>query len=155
LKTLSQKTRYALRALQYLARTDRQAPVLIAELADKERLPRKFLEAILLELKNAGVLHSKKGKGGGYFLRKSADQISLGEVIRIFDGPLAPLPCVSERAFMACEECEDAETCGTRVVLKEVRDGMAKVLDRTTLADLIKRSDGLKKQRRAGSMYFI
>jgi Rrf2 family protein len=155
MKSLSQKTKYALRALQHLARLNKQEPVLIAELADKEHLPKKFLEMILLELKNAGVLYSKKGKGGGYYLRKSPDQIRLGEVIRIFDGPLAPLPCVSERSFMQCEECADAETCGTRFVMKEVRDGMAKVLDGTSIADLVRRSDALQKNRKAGPMYFI
>jgi Rrf2 family protein len=129
--------------------------VLIADLADKQHLPKKFLELILLELKNAGVLHSKKGKGGGYFLRKSADKIALGEVIRIFDGPLAPLPCVSERSFLACEECEDAATCSTRFVMKQVRDGMAKILDNTSLADLVKKSDLLESSRNSGTTYAI
>ncbi len=155
MRSLSQKTKYALRALQFLARENKQTYVLIAELAEKEHLPRKFLELILLELKNQGILQSKKGKGGGYALRRPPEKISLGEIIRTFDGPLAPLPCVSERAFMKCDECRDVETCGTRFVMKEVRDAMAHILDRTTLADVVKRSEMLEKDRKGGPMYFI
>src|SRR5262252_1799457 len=112
--TLSRKAKYALRALYALAADEGHGPVLIADLAERERIPRKFLEAILLELKNAGVLHSKKGKGGGYALAKSPDQITVGEVVRIIDGPLAPVKCVSEKAYVRCEECVDEATCGTR-----------------------------------------
>src|SRR5206468_11031068 len=97
---LSRKTRYALRALYALAGDAARGPVLIADLADREHIPRKFLEAILLELKNAGILRSKKGKGGGYALARPAEQVTMGQVIRIIDGPLAPLPCASERAFV-------------------------------------------------------
>src|SRR5690349_8551776 len=95
-KTLSQRSQYALRALQHLARERSRGPILMAELAGKEEIPKKVLEVVLLELKNHGLLHSKKGKGGGYTLRKSPEQITLGQVVRIFDGPLAPIPCVSE-----------------------------------------------------------
>jgi len=133
---LSRKARYALRALYALAAAEARGPVLIAELAEREKIPRKFLEAILLELKNAGILKSKKGKGGGYALARSADQIMIGEIIRVIDGPLAPIPCVSERSFVRCEECADETTCGTRQVMKKVRDAMAAILDTTTLADV-------------------
>src|SRR5450432_4384358 len=96
--SLSRKARYALKALYVLAADDARGPVLIADLAEGEKIPRKFLEAILLELKNAGILKSKKGKGGGYALARPADQIMIGEIIRVIDGPLAPIPCVSEKA---------------------------------------------------------
>jgi Rrf2 family protein len=125
-----------LRALYALAGDDARGPVLIADLAEREKIPRKFLEAILLELKNAGVLKSKKGKGGGYSLARPAEQITMGQVIRIIDGPLAPIPCASERAFVKCEECVDEATCGTRQVMKKVRDAIAAILDSTTLADV-------------------
>jgi Rrf2 family protein len=134
---MSRKARYALRALYALSADDTRGPVLIADLASREKIPRKFLEAILLELKNAGVLKSKKGKGGGYSLARSPDRITMGEVIRVIDGPLAPIPCVSERSFVRCEECVDETTCGTRQVMKKVRDAIAVILDGTTLADVL------------------
>jgi Rrf2 family protein len=133
---LSRKARYALKALYALSADDARGPVLIADLADREKIPRKFLEAILLELKNAGVLKSKKGKGGGYSLARTPDRVTVGEIVRIIDGPLAPLPCASERAFVRCEECTDETTCGTRQVMKQVRDAIAAILDSTTLADV-------------------
>ena len=133
---LSRKARYALRALYALAADEARGPVLIAELAEREKIPRKFLEAILLELKNAGVLKSKKGKGGGYALARPSERITIGEVVRVIDGPLAPIPCASERNFVRCEECTDETTCGTRQVMKKVRDAIAAILDTTTLADV-------------------
>jgi Rrf2 family protein len=150
MRALSQKTKYALRALQYLARAEGSGPVLISRLARDEQIPQKFLEAILLDLKNHGVLQSKKGKGGGYLLLKPADAITLGEVIRLFDGPIAPLPCASEKAFKKCDECPDLHACPTRSVMKEVRDAMAAILDRTSIADLQTRLD-----EERGGMYFI
>jgi Rrf2 family protein len=133
---LSRKARYALRALYVLAADEARNPVLIADLAERENIPRKFLETILLELKNAGILKSKKGKGGGYALARAADQITMGQVIRVIDGPLAPIPCASERAYVRCEECADETTCGTRQVMKKVRDAIAAILDSTTLSDV-------------------
>ena len=133
---LSRKARYALRALYALSADEARGPVLIADLAEREKIPRKFLETILLELKNAGILKSKKGKGGGYSLARPPEQITMGQVIRIIDGPLAPIPCASERAFVRCEECVDETTCGTRQVMKKVRDAIAAILDGTTLADV-------------------
>jgi Rrf2 family protein len=137
--TLSRKARYALRALYALANDEARGPVLIAELAEREHIPHKFLELILLELRNAGILRSKKGKGGGYALARSPREVTLGQVIRVVDGPLAPIPCVSERAYARCEECVSEESCGTRMVMKEVRDAIAKILDGTTLADVCER----------------
>jgi Rrf2 family protein len=136
---LSKKTKYALKALMVLSKEYGQGPVLISDVAQREGIPRKFLEIILLELRNNGVLQSKKGKGGGYFLAKAPAQVSVGHVIRVLDGPLAPLPCVSRTAYMRCRECRDERTCGIRMVMKEVRDATAQILDSTTLADMLKR----------------
>jgi Rrf2 family protein len=136
---LSNKAKYALRALFVLSKKYNQGPVLISELAAEEGIPKKFLELILLELKNQGILQSKKGRGGGYFLGKNPDSITLGQVIRILDGPLAPLPCVSQIAYRKCEECEDEATCGIRIVMKEVRDATASILDGASLADVLTR----------------
>lgn len=147
---LSKKAKYALQALLQLAKEYEQGPVLIAELARREGIPKKFLELILLDLKNHGVLQSKKGKGGGYFLGKAPQAIYVGQIIRVLDGPLAPIPCVSQTAYMKCQECPDEETCGIRLVMQEVRDATAKILDSTSLADMIKNVTKLtKKQKRA------
>jgi Rrf2 family protein len=136
---ISQKSKYALKALTVLAREYGKGPVLISEIAAQEKIPRTFLELILLELKNQGLLHSRKGRGGGYFLAKAPQSISVGQVLRMTGGPLALLPCVSKTAYRKCEECQDERTCGIRIVMKEVRDATAKILDATMLADLVKR----------------
>lgn len=112
-----------------LAREPQGEPVGIAELAAKEGIPKKFLELILLELKNLGLLQSKKGKGGGYFLGKPPRDITLGHVVRVLDGPLAPVPCVSQTAYRKCDDCADESTCGIRLVMKDVRDAIAGILD--------------------------
>jgi Rrf2 family protein len=150
MKMLQKKSKYAIRALLALARNSDRGPMLIADLAAKERIPKKFLELILLELRNKGILQSKKGKGGGYFLGRKPEAISLGEVIRALDGPLAPVPCVSHTAYRACDECEDELTCGIRSVMHDVRDATAAILDRESLADLLHRIDRLQRvnQRR-------
>ena len=145
---LSNKAKYALRALFALTKKYDQGPVLISDLAAEEDIPKKFLELILLELKNQGILQSKKGKGGGYFLGKNPDSITLGQVIRILDGPLAPLPCVSQIAYRKCEECEDEATCGIRMVMKEVRDATARILDGASLADVQARVELVAKPAR-------
>jgi Rrf2 family protein len=143
---LSNKAKYALRALFALSEKYDEGPILISDLAEQEGIPKKFLELILLELKNHGILQSKKGKGGGYFLGRTPDLVRLGQVIRILDGPLAPLPCVSQTAYRRCDECDDELTCGIRIVMKEVRDATAKVLDGTTLADVLELVDGVPKE---------
>lgn len=129
----------------HLARSQNKGPVLISVLAKDGRIPKKFLELILLELKNEGVLQSKKGKGGGYYLARPAELIRIGHVIRVMDGPLAPIACVSETAYEKCVECTDEKTCPIRVVMKQVRDAIANILDSTTLSELSK-STKLKKQ---------
>ena len=136
---LSMKAKYGLRAMASLAREYGNGPLLIADIAEKERIPRKFLELILLDLKKKGFLHSKKGKGGGYYLNRLPSTISVDQLIRALDGPLALLPCVSQMAYERCEECPDEQTCGIRNVFKEVRQATISVLERTTLADLATR----------------
>jgi Rrf2 family protein len=136
---LTQKSKYALKALTVLAKEYGQGPVLISDIAHREGIPHKFLELILLELKNHSLLQSKKGKGGGYFLAREPRAISVGQVVRALDGPIAPLPCVSKTAYMRCHECRDERTCGIRMVMKEVRDATAKIMDSTTLEDMLKR----------------
>ena len=133
---LSRKSKYGLKALLALAKHAGRGPVLISELADRDAIPKKFLEAILLELKRHGVVQSKKGKGGGYFLRRKPAEITFGQVIRVLDGPLAAVPCVSQTAYMKCVECVDEQTCGVRLAMKEVRAATAEILDNTTLADV-------------------
>jgi len=137
---LSMKAKYGLRAMSVLAREYGLGPVLIADLSKKERIPRKFLESILLDLKRKGILRSKKGKGGGYLLSRAPAEVSIGELVRALDGPLALLPCVSQTAYRRCDECIDERTCGIRSVMKEVRDKTAEILDGTSLEDLILRS---------------
>ena len=131
---LSRKSKYGLKALLVLAQEAGRGPVLISELAEREAIPKKFLEAILLELKRRGLVQSQKGKGGGYFLRRKPSEITFGEVIRVLDGPLAAVPCVSQTAYMRCVECIDEQACGVRLAMKAVRDATAEILDHTTLS---------------------
>ncbi len=138
---ISKKTKYGLNALIYLAKHYRSGPALIADLAKEERIPKKFLEAILLELKKQGILESKKGKGGGYALSRHPKDIKMGQVIRILDGPLAPVACVSQIAYRKCDECREESCCGIRIVMKEVRDAIANILDKTSLEDVIEKTD--------------
>jgi Rrf2 family protein len=133
---LSHKAKYGLKALTYLAAHDGAGPVLISEIAARQEIPRKFLDTILLELKQQGILSSKKGKGGGYQLARPAGSIMIGHVIRILDGPLAPIACVSRTAYRRCEDCPDETACGVHSLMQDVRDGIAAILDNTTLADL-------------------
>src|SRR5688572_14102660 len=137
---LSKKSKYGLKALLELASDTDHGPMQASELAERQGLPKKFLEAILLELKRHGLLHSKKGRGGGYVLSRKPGDITVGQVIRILEGPLALTPCVSQTAYRRCEECLDEETCGIRLAMKEVRDATAHILDNTTLAGLTART---------------
>ncbi|MBL8294826.1 MAG: Rrf2 family transcriptional regulator [Bryobacterales bacterium] len=157
MRTLSKKTQYSLRALYSLARSHRAGPRLIVDLAEQESIPKKFLEQILLGLKSAGFVESKKGRHGGYSLARNPSEITLGEVIRRMEGPLAPLPCASETAYRKCDECADAETCGTRMVMREVRDATALILDGTTLADVCARIEQAQGQKADADalMYYI
>ena len=149
---LSKKTKYALKALVVLAdEYEKKEPVLISSLAKRERIPKKFLEVILLELKNYGVLQSKKGKGGGYFLAKPPGTIKLGTVMRVLEGPLSPLPCLSQTSYQKCAECVDEETCHVRLIMKDVYEATVKFLDSATLQDMAERP----KRAQLVPMYFI
>src|ERR1700674_338338 len=133
---LSKKAKYGLKAMTILAKEYGTGPLLISDIAKREGIPSKFLELILLELKKSGFLQSKKGKGGGYYLNRLPESISVGSLIRALDGPLALLPCVSQMAYERCAECPDEETCGIRMVFKEVRDATANILEQKTLAEM-------------------
>jgi len=113
-----------------------KGPVLISDLAHRGNMPQKFLETILLELKNHSILQSKKGKGGGYFLGKNAEEIKVGNIVRILQGPLALLSCVSQTAYKKCEECRDDAACAVRILFKEVRDATSGILDNTSIAKM-------------------
>jgi Rrf2 family protein len=152
---ISKKTKYAMKSLIYLARCYDRGPVLISDLARDEGIPKKFLELILLALKNNGILQSKKGKGGGYYLGKPPQEINMGTVIRILDGPLAPVPCVSETAYAKCGECTDEKTCGIRLVMKEVRDAMSNILDGANLADVLERIKAAEQEGKGALHYSI
>ncbi len=151
---LSMKAKYGLRAALVLARQYGKGPVLISELATTQKIPKKFLEAILLDLKRRGILLSKKGKGGGYYLGKPPDLITIGELIRAVDGPIALLPCASKTAYRPCDDCPEPSTCGIRDVIKDVRDATARILDGTTLTDVLGRMPKLSPRVQT-AMYHI
>jgi len=135
---LSKRGEYGLRAmidLAVLAPESGNGIIQIKDIAEREKIPAKFLEQILLTLKNAGLLHSKMGIGGGYYLARPANEITLGQIIRILDGPLAPIRCVSQMAYEPCG-CPDERTCGLRLVMLDVRNAIADILDNTSLADV-------------------
>jgi Rrf2 family protein len=114
--------------------------------AAEEHIPQKFLELILLDLKNAGILNSKKGKGGGYYLLKKPDEVNIADVIRLFEGAIALLPCVTHRYYERCEECRDEKTCGIRDLFREVREETVRILKNNTLADILARESSLTKE---------
>lgn len=146
---LSKKSKYAIKALIVLAKEyDSHLPKRISEISADEHIPRKFLEAILLELRNKGILGSKKGVNGGYYLLKKPSEILLSEVIRITDGPIALLPCVSLNFYERCEECTDEVTCSIRQIAIEVRDASLKILGGNSLEDMVKREEKLRKSSR-------
>jgi len=138
---LSKRGEYGLRAMIDLATWEGGNPIIqIKDIAEREHIPAKFLEQILLTLKNAGLLHSKMGVGGGYYLAKPSDQISLGQIVRVLDGPLAPLRCVSQMAYEPCG-CPDEQTCGLRMIMFDVRSAISDILDGTSLADVARRME--------------
>ena len=132
---LSKKSQYAFKALIYLSEQSNKGPVLISEISKKKKIPLKFLENILLELRKAGVLESKKGKGGGYYFAVDPHQVSLARIMRLLDGPIALLPCVSLNFYEKCKDC-DEKVCGLNRMMIQVRDATLKVLENKTLADL-------------------
>lgn len=132
---LSQKTRYGLRALLHLAQHVGARPAQLADIAQAQAVPRKYLELIMVELKRAGVVSSRRGPGGGYALARPAEEINFAEVIRALDGPIALVPCASENFYARCGDCHDEATCAIRRVMGRVRDGAVAILAATSLAD--------------------
>ncbi|PZU84893.1 MAG: transcriptional regulator [Shinella sp.] len=134
---ISQKAKYALRALTVLARAASGDPVQISDIADRQKIPKKFLEQILLDLKRAGFVESRRGKQGGYLLLRPASEITYGEVLRLIDGPIAPLPCLSLTAYRRCEDCDGENDCEIRHVFARVAEETRAVLFSTTFADTL------------------
>ena len=133
---LSMKSQYAFKALTYLSEKFNEGPILISEIAKKKKIPLKFLENILLELKKADILDSKKGKGGGYFLKTSPDKVKVATVIRLINGPIAMLPCVSLYFYERCKNC-DQKHCGLHDLMIQVRDATLNIVENRTLKDLV------------------
>lgn len=134
---LSRKVKYAIKALITLASKENREPMLISQIAGSHQIPKKFLEAILLELKNNTLLSSKKGKGGGYYLRQNPEEITLARVVRIIDGPIAPTSCVSLNYYETCEDCIDEKTCQLKMIMIRLRDANLEVLEGTSIADIL------------------
>jgi Rrf2 family protein len=145
---LSKRAKYALKALLALTEHKGDEPVRIADLAARERIPPKFLELILLDLRNQGLVQSRKGKRGGYLLARDPSRIPVGQVVRLFDGPLAPVPCASQTGYVRCDDCPDEAACGVRLAMKEVRDATARILDKMSLATLARRELAAARPRR-------
>lgn len=135
---LSLKAQYALKAVIALARNGTDEVQLTADIAETQAIPKKFLEQILLDLKHNGVVVSRRGKAGGYMLRKSPDLITFGEILRIVEGPLAPLPCLSRTAYRRCDTCRDEAACEIRRIFAKVAEANRAILDNTTIADCLK-----------------
>jgi Rrf2 family protein len=148
---LTAKGKYGLKALVHLSSLAAGETAQAIDIAEANNIPKKFLDAILGELRNAGVVHSKKGPGGGYMLARPPGEIKLGFVIRTLDGPLAPIACASRTAYQPCEDCEDVNACAVRLTMVKVRDAMSDILDRLTLADMLALDGG----HRAALMYHI
>jgi Rrf2 family protein len=138
---ISQKAKYALRALVSLARAGRGQSRMIGEISQEQAIPKKFLEQILLELKRAGIVNSRRGRMGGYELLKAPEEITYGEVLRLIDGPIAPLPCLSKIAYKKCVDCQDEGSCEIRHVFERVTLATRAVLDQTSLADSLQFED--------------
>jgi Rrf2 family protein len=132
---LTKKSQYAFKALTYLAEKGKEGPVLISEIAENKKIPLKFLENILLQLRKAGILDSKKGKGGGYFFKMDPTTIKMATIIRLIDGPISLLSCVSLYFYKKCENCNEKK-CGLHDVMLEVRDATLAILENRTLSDL-------------------
>jgi len=134
---LSRKTKYGIKALAFLAKEEQGTPVQILVISESENISQKFLESILLTLRKAGFLGSKKGKGGGYYLLKEASHIRIADVYRILEGPIAMVPCVSLNFYEKCDDCPDEDACSVHRLMIQVRDNTLSILENTTLADLI------------------
>ena len=144
---LTAKGKYGLKALAHLAGLKPGAMVQATDIAKDNNIPKKFLDTILGELRNVGIVHSKKGPGGGFMLARGASDIKVGQVVRTLDGPIAPIGCASRTAYHPCEDCNDVKRCAVRLAMIRVRDAMSEVLDATTLADMVDMNDGRKAHR--------
>lgn len=140
---LTNKGKYGLKALGHLAGLPPGRTAQSVEMAAAHNIPKKFLDAILGELRVAGIVATKKGKGGGYRLAREPDKISVGSAIRVLDGPLAPIDCASRTAYVPCRDCKDVHSCAVRLLMLEVRDVSARVLDNTSLADMCRNARGV------------
>ena len=136
------EAKYSLKALVHLATLEPGATTQAMEIAQAHNIPKKFLDAILGDLRNAGIVFSKKGPGGGYMLARAPNDIKIGQVIRTMDGPLAPIPCASRTAYRPCRDCKSVKSCTIRLTMAKVRDAMSGVLDQLTIADMVAQSDG-------------
>ncbi len=141
---ISQKAKYALRALVALCKAPPERSLMISEISRAQAIPKKFLEQILLELKRAGIVMSRRGRLGGYVLLRPADKLTFGEVLRLIDGPIAPLPCLSKIAYRRCADCQNEASCEIRHVFAHVVKAQRDVLDRTTFADAVAAEDSLE-----------
>ncbi len=139
---ITQKAKYAIKALVALARAEQGRPSTIRDIAARERIPQSFLEQILIELRRAGLVESRRGKEGGYLLAAAPEEIGLGRVLRLIDGPVAPLPCLSRTAYRRCADCSDEASCTVRAIFSEMYETTVTVLDRTTLMDALKSASG-------------
>jgi len=133
---LTNKGKYGLKAMVHLAGLEAGALAQVADIAETNSISKKFLDHILTELRHAGLVYSKKGKGGGYALARPASEIRVGAIVRALDGPLAPIPCASVTAFRPCDDCGDLRSCAVRLVMVEARNAIAMVLDNRTLAEM-------------------
>jgi len=139
---LTAKGKYSLKALAHLATLQPGETIQAMDIAEADNIPKKFLDAILGDLRNAGIVFSKKGPGGGYMLARAPTDITVGHVIRTIDGPLAPIACASNTAYQPCRDCKSVKACTVRLMMSKVRDAMSDVLDRLTIADMAAMSDG-------------
>jgi Rrf2 family protein len=147
---LTAKGKYGLKALVHLAAMAPGDTTQAIDIADANNIPKKFLDAILGDLRNAGIVFSKKGPGGGYLLARAPAEINVGQVIRTLDGPLAPIACASRTAYQPCRDCVDVKTCAVRIAMSEVRDAMSDILDQMTVADMLTKHGGRKPARLPG-----
>ena len=132
---LSKKTKYGLKALSYLVKQVKNTPVLISDISKSENISQKYLESILLTLKKSGILSSKKGKGGGYYLLQDPDEIKISTIMRVLEGPIAMLPCVSLNYYEKCDDCVSEKQCSLSILMAEIRDSTLKILENKTLAN--------------------
>jgi len=143
---LSKRAKYALNALVELARNRTDGPLSAAIIAERAGVPRKFLEAILVDLRNAGIITSRKGRGGGHVLGKDPKEVHMADVLRLFDGAIGLLPCVTHQYYERCEECTDEAVCGIRDVFMEVRQASVELLKKATLAEVLRREGCLTRR---------